>query len=289
MIDGVIVLADTLKTLTALLPAISEATLKMTLLTITDRERFLAYVPARDLDVGIKPGDLLEHGGSTYQAIQQNKTIIAQIPAEVSGVPYIAATVPIVENGVVIGSIATAYPMKRETALDQMSIETANVVRQTRSAIEGLLDVSKSLAASAQTLNDLAANTSQSAVQADSMAGFIRDVADNTQLLGLNAAIESARAGEYGKGFDVVAKEIRKMATSNKDAAKSINKFVQDLQTSIGNVASHAQDLGAVSEELTASLQDIANNTENLTVLAEKLEHLASLSIGNLAMEKFSK
>ena len=282
-------MSQTLKTLTKILPALSEATLQLTLLTITDRERFLAYTPARDLDVGIKPGDLLEKGGSTYQAMMHNKTIIAEIPATVSGIPYIAATVPIVEDGQVIGSIATAYPIKKEAELNNMSSQTTIVVSQTRTAIAGLLDVSKSLAASAQTLNDLAANTSQTAEQADSMAGFIREVADNTQLLGLNAAIESARAGEYGKGFDVVAKEIRKMATSNKEAAKSINKFVHGLQSSIGDVASHAQELGAVSEELTASLQEIANNTENLTTLAEKLEHLASLSISNLATEQFTK
>ncbi len=265
-------------TLIDLLPMLSEALMGSVILAVTDCEKFLAYIPARDLDVGIKAGDMLSPEGSTFHAIASRQKIIAEIEATAHGVPFIAATIPIFDGDQIVGSFATAIPLYRERELQDMSRQSAGAVQRVTRAVENLVALATTLAEHAGTLTEVAARTSETATQADSMAAFIKQVADSTQLLGLNAAIESAHAGEYGRGFNVVASEIRKMAASNKDAAKSITTFVRGLQSSIGNVASRAEELGAVSQELSASLEEMVTTAHELQTLANRLAQLSEVN-----------
>lgn len=278
-----------LQAIVELLPAISEAALGSMIVAVTDTERFLAYEPAAELDVNIKPGDPVSPQGSTYEALRTGRTVIAEISGEASPVPYVAVTSPIVSDGAVIGSFATGYPLKRERELRAMSQDTAASIQQTSASVESLLEAVRSLAANAQTLNDLSAKTLQTAGKADEVADFIKDVADSTQLLGLNAAIESAHAGEFGKGFGVVAQEIRKMASSNKEAAKTITQFVRGLQESIGEVASQANELGALSEELSASLQEISLTVDRLSEMSGRLLQLSEIRAELVPTGTFSR
>ncbi|MHB1627700.1 MAG: methyl-accepting chemotaxis protein [Bacilli bacterium] len=277
-----------LDTLIDLLPTLSEALMGSVILAVTDCEKFLAYIPARDLDVGIKAMDSLSPEGSTFQAIAGGRKIIAEIEATAHGVPYIAATIPIFDGGRVVGSFATAYPLYRERELRDMSRQSAGAMQRVTEAVDNLVALTKTLTENAGTLTEVAARTSETAAQADGMAAFIKQVADSTHLLGLNAAIESAHAGEYGRGFSVVASEIRKMAASNKEAAKSITAFVRGLQSSIGNVASRAEELGAVSQELSASLEEMVATAHDLQTLANRLAQLSEVNSEGLTGETFA-
>jgi len=100
--------------------------------------------------------------------------------------------------------------------------------------------MSQNQAASASTisenqtnLNDEIKNVNSVTGKIDAVMDFIKDIADETRLLGLNAAIEAARAGEAGLGFGVVAQEIRKLSADSKETVGKIKDLTTIIKESV--------------------------------------------------------
>ena len=204
------------------------------------------------------------------------------------------------------------------TAMNEMNATVLEVARnaghasgqseETRKKADGGAELVDKVVRSINGVNAVARalqdNMEELGQQAESIGGVmnvISDIADQTNLLALNAAIEAARAGEAGRGFAVVADEVRKLAEKTMDATKEVGDNIQAIQysarTNIGEVSNAVQNIGGATELANASGQALheivvlasSNSTVVASIAAAAEEQSAASEEINTSLEEVSR
>jgi len=159
-----------------------------------------------------------------------------------------------------IGSLAANQQRDDEHLIDQL-------LMRSKAEIDGVITELGSLNVAEKAMIKEVRQLSEHTAQLDNMAKEVRDVADNINLLSLNAAIEAARAGEHGRGFAVVAEEVRRLAQSSSDTGVRISATVNDINNSMDSALMTAELTSDTdSENIKSSgqcIEEVFNDIEN--------------------------
>ncbi|OHC64279.1 MAG: hypothetical protein A3H93_05395 [Rhodocyclales bacterium RIFCSPLOWO2_02_FULL_63_24] len=151
--------------------------------------------------------------------------------------------------------------------------ETRGVSEASRAAISGIADNLSHLSARSEAATGSVAVLGERTSKIAGIVNLIKEIADQTNLLALNAAIEAARAGEQGRGFAVVADEVRKLAERTTKATAEISTLVSQIETETGSATESMATLAAEARRFSNEGGTATGNMQRLLDLATRMEH----------------
>jgi len=204
--------------------------------------------------------------------------VVKEFPAEGYGAPLQALNYPLFDEddpSQVVGTLGLALPRANALQLRTISGTLKSSLEEIAAVIEQLAASASEISTNERLLNQNIAHVYQLSENINEILAFIKQIADETKMLGLNAAIEAARAGDVGKGFGVVAEEIRKLSDESKETVVRIKSLTEQIKDKINETTTGSEITLRSAEEQAAASQEITASIEEITSLADQLNTMA--------------
>jgi hypothetical protein len=272
-----------LESLINVAPIINEMFDGKAAITICDRNKCLYALDGKAVKASLNTGQELDNAslervGLIDSIYRKKKTISSVLNKREHGVDLKATAFPALnEKGEVVGYISLNTNVQEYVRMAEAGDNLKTSLQETNLT---MMEITKSAVQLSEKLNYMVQNTekTEKLIQESTEAvTLIESIAKQSNLLGLNAAIESSRAGEYGKGFSVVAGEMRKLALNSGESSKKISSALEDMSNSMKVIIETISELGQISTNQAASLEEASATVEQLSLNSEVLvEHIKS-------------
>ncbi len=236
---------------------------------VTDTEKFLSNVRNDGQDY---TGTPISPTGGVSRAIKESRPVIDYFPSAALK----SYSVPVKgESGKVEGCIVIGKSLKRREELLELSRTLSTAIKE----ISGVSNEFSSKLQSVLAMNDETAQKIDEAKRnvggTDKIFNFINQVASQTDLLGINAAIEAARSDTVGKGFNVIAQEIRQLSETSRESVNKIYTMLNAINKSVDEIHSTNEKTNEITASFSTAFAEITDSLEELTSTAHLLETMS--------------
>jgi len=246
---------------------------------MTDLEKFAYHQGSDKFDLNdIQSGMPLNEKAIAYEVIRAKKMIARELDSSVYGFPVSVVNYPLFDEddpSHVVATFGALVPRIKAVQLREMSSNMDHALTEIASVLEELASSATEITANEHHLNQNVKDVYQLSEDINAVLGFIQQIADETKMLGLNAAIEAARAGEAGRGFGVVAEEIRKLSDESKGTVVKIRQLTENIKNKIKETTQNSETTLRASEEQAAATQEMTASIEEITSMAGELDKMA--------------
>lgn len=249
---------------------------------VCDRDKFLCRYESDNYELGgrsvAQVGDRLGQNGVAVKAMEKKRRITQDLPQEVYNTPVKVAANPITNarTGEVVGAVGIALNRGMASNLQRIINDTGSNLYEINNAIGSVAQSAEQTANNSRNLKEKMDELGNITRTIDDILLKVKAISDQTKMLGLNAAIEAARAGDSGRGFAVVADEVRKLSEESKVTVSEIKKFVDKIYDTLDEVTAQASEGMMASEEQAAAIEEITASLQEIGAMVNKVEEVAA-------------
>ncbi|SEM79997.1 methyl-accepting chemotaxis protein [Paenibacillus sp. OV219] len=244
-----------------------------TILLVMDLEKVCGFLPTPSIKVTIPVGTPRSALVQTVseQALCLNEVCYEERGPEAYGIAYVATASPLRYNGELIGVLTSVTVNEKFEMIRNSSESLAASVEEMTATSNHLASGFASINNEMDQLSVMSTTLVDDISAIQSIIGVVQELADTSNLLGLNASIEAAHAGQYGRGFAVVANEIRKMANQSKDASGTIRTQLIDMQSRLNEINRFVETVKTDMAHHSDSVKELDSAFEHIAVTANEL------------------
>ncbi|WP_100371717.1 methyl-accepting chemotaxis protein [Bacillus sp. FJAT-45037] len=252
-------------------PFIQRAAKEEIAISICDHETWLLQLDHPTLVLGNKTGDPVSKDDPVIQSALNGQGGMGRPPYEVYGMHFFGKTSPIINDGRVIGAIGMAYNieilMKMETNIEKLNNITASI----QQLIEKIIAQASQLSITNNELYVLSERSKENSEEVNQILDLMNNISRQTNILGLNASIEAARAGDAGKGFSVVANEVRSVSKETASSSDKINHSISTIEDNLSQMIMSLTTIRGLTEDQTLLVENVAATLDTLSTIIREL------------------
>lgn len=255
-------------------PYIHAALKEEAIVAVCDKstETIVKYLKGKRVDSGYKDGEKVNASDTNVFTAFNGQNADVIIPEDVYGVAINAFAFPIRENGQVVGALAFGLPIDKEQELEKYMDGISRIIHNLQDNVHTLASHSEELAATSEEINKQTQVALDDAEKSNGVTSLIKSISRQTNLLGLNASIEAARAGQHGAGFNIVAQEVRKLSLETSTATENIEASLHSINLNLSNLMQNMGQINSASNEQAQLIQDFSEVIDELSNLSKEMK-----------------